>query len=878
MAAEFWKLRIPPGKVSPGPDKEVSMRRNACRGFSLLEFSAVLPAFIALILAGFDLTRYISAHNAMHEGVKLGLRCAYTTDSECTSTAAKIFPSRFDVWQVPMYEPLKRPSAQAAWLSAPRYDYQLTVTHATSVEYDLIGTIGQPVVPEHSYTGRSYYFARTQDLPTSVTGSNGNYDVHGGNAIAVNDFRDGDGNVRTPRGTTSSSSGINIGRFRFTVPPVRYPEDEAHGILDGTGPQARLSKKCFTDASNLSGECLNALTNDLVQSRNYRVWNDVTHSWDTQVETPHLAQQYTGTEEMPDLAADWTTIALEIRGTAAVSSNTEGKVLIEMKSAENSRPLGGRVFSGDGPADFYPRGIPANRVRECDDQAECHREFIRHQYIKVKRGVPVNINFELQRIAGSGNVSWALESASFYYVDYSPTAIVPQCATMWRNSNVPQDDQDISMADCAPQNPQLQVRNGQWPLSDVHIEPGTRQSVNRYPASECVTRVSDDVAYLATRGIAPGDGWLGRQIDPNQCPNIHESKPCTADGQTHNYSCAEYLPLGSCQPPSNSHNPFYTECSEHLGAVGPFPLAPQTESCETINQEPRDRFQSQLPQPYSGYPTQSITLTRLAAPAASQGELHDPHHDPIFTGDTEPAIVKAQDTRYRCQELSQDLQLNSRLISATAEIEDRRNDWLRGSLFVATTPMSTFGCSESWETAVRNEVRTKVSLGVDEIIPDVFAKMTGLGTVGESRILYNPQSCIQPIRYDRALAAEEQRRYLGIFEQGVVPAECLPNPEQACLTQFRNFKAEDGSAEVKLIDSAVKAHVISAVTGLYPGAKIECSDPNEADCLSITVSALDGDENVGVTGELSVPMLLLANNPIKIKYSDTERWEGHYVR
>ena len=549
-----------------------------------------------------------------------------------------------------------------------------------------------------------------------------------------------------------------------------------------------------------------------------------------------------------------------------------------MSDGNNSRSLGGRVFDGDGAANFYPRGVPAGRVRECDGGAECHVEFIRHQLIKVRRGSNIDISFELQKTTGSGSVSWSLTDAHFYYVDFAARTITPSCANMWRNSNVPAEESALLMSDCSPQEPLLQFRDGAWPIEHTYLTTNTRQTVNRYPTAECVTQITDDVAYLQSRGIAPGDGWLGRQQDALNCPNIHQVKPCTADGQTHNYACADYLPLGACQPPINSINPSYHECSEHIGAVGPYPIAPQSESCETINQDPRERFHSLLPPPFSGYPRQAITLTRLAAPAATQGELRDAHHEPIFTGDTEPAEVKAQDSRYRCQELTQDLQLNSKQISATAEISDPQNEWLRGTLFVASTPMSSIGCPEAWEDAVRNEVRTKVSLGTNEIVPNVFAKMLGLATVGEARIMYNPPSCIQPVRYDRGLGAEEQRRYLGVFDSGVVPAECLPNPDRACLTQFRNFKAGDGSGEVKLIESAVKAHVSSAVAGLYPGAKLECANPDDADCLKVSVSALDGDENVGVTGELSVPMLLLANNPIKIRYSDSERWEGHYVR
>ena len=853
------------------------MRSNASRtrssGFSLLEFSAVLPAFIALILAGFDLTRYISAHNAMHEGVKLGLRCAYTTDSECTSTAAKVFPARYDVWQVPMYEPLKRPAAEAAWLSAPRYNYNLTITHATSVDYDLVGTMGQPVFPEHSYPGKSYYFTRSQDLPTSVTGSSGNYSVNGGNANAVTYFRDGSGRPRNPQGTTSSST--DIGYFRFTIPKTSYAEDEGdpnHPIFDGTGPQAQRTRACFLN-SNLTSDCQANLNREVDLSRRYSDGNGQYH-----YESPTTGSQYNGTVQMPDMANDWTYIALDIRGTANVSSNASGKVLITLSNGTNSRTLGGRVFNGDGDADFFPRGIPAGRVRECDNNAECHVEFIRHQIIKVQRNVPVEISFELVKTGGTGTVSWRLTEARYYYMQFEPRTIEPRCATMWRNSNVPPEEVPLNMSACSPQEPQLQFRDGAWPIEHTYLSTGTRQTVNRYPSAECVTQVTDDVAYLQTRGISPGDGWLGRQADPINCPNIHQSKPCTPDGQAHNYSCAQYLPLGACQPPSNSINPVYNECSEHLGAVGPFPQAPQTENCQTINQEPRERFQAQLPNPYNSYPIESLSLARLSAPPATQGELRDSHHDPIFTGESEPATVKAESGLYNCQELAQDIQRNSKQVSATSELENHENDWLRGTLFVASTPMSAVGCPDAWEAAVKNEVRTKVRLGEDEIISDVFAKITSLATVGESRIAYNPPSCIQPIRYDRALSAEEQRRYLGVFDSEVVPAECLPNPERACLTQFRNFKAEEGGGEVKLIESAVKAHVTSAVAGLYPGAKLECVNPDEADCLKVSVSALDGDENVGVTGEISVPMLLLANNPIKIRYSDSERWEGHYVR
>lgn len=848
------------------------MQRNASRGFSLLEFSAVLPAFVALIIAGFDVTRYIAAHNAVHEGVKLGLRCAYTTDSECTNTAAKVFPSRFDVWQVPMYEPLKRPIAEAKWLSAPRYDYQLTVTHATSVEYDLVGTLGQPIVPEHSYPGRVFYFARTQDLPTSVTGSNGNYVVHGGTAHPINDFRDGDGNHRAPHGTTHSSNPIDIGHISFVVPELPLPQGEERKFFDGSWPQARDALGCFFDGENLDQRCKKVWNTEIIPNRLYIVDGKPVNVVITR------DHQYEGLVELPNIATDWTTIALEIHGVSNSDVGVEGKLLIEMWNGDKHRKLGGQVFTGPGEANFYPRGVPASRVRECDNNAKCHQEFILHQEIVVKRGLPVDLNFDLRKVSGSGDASWTLTSARFYNVDYEARATLAECQTKWRNSSAPQEESAIEMTDCNPANDKLKIRETGWPIEKTYIESNTRQTSNSTLPPECVTRISDDNAYLASRGIQPGDGWLERHTDSQQCPNFHDSKACTPDGEYHNYSCSQYLPLGACVPPPNALNPIYSECSEHPGLYGPFPQAPETENCESINADPRDRFKSLLPTPYNSYPSQALTLTRLAVPSAKQGELRDAHHDPIFTGDTEPADVKAQNYRYQCAELASDLQINSRQISASTDLEDHQNEWLRQTLFVASTPMSAIGCPEAWESAVRNEVRTKVQLGVNEIIPDVFAKMTGLGSVGETRIMYNPQSCIQPIRYDRSLTAEEQRKYLGVFEEATLPPECLPNPDLACLSQFRNFKAEDGGGEVKLIESAVKSHIISTVTGLYPGTRIDCDNPSDANCLSIKVAALDGDENVRVIGELSVPMLFLANNPVKISYSDSERWEGHYVK
>ncbi|NMC63258.1 MAG: hypothetical protein GYA55_08815 [SAR324 cluster bacterium] len=851
-------------------DKTKINIHHAEAAFAILEQAFALSALLLLVVAAFDINKFLQAYQALQIGVNTSLRKCYVTDGGCTSPKEQEHAQLSKIWQKPIKGFEQDYMANGLYLELPNLRFNnpsarildSSQSHYRQMKADFY-------LLKYTVAGDIYYGEQNTELPYLD-----NFDFRQANELRGEHLRQ-----------------LDIARNC----QIKGPNGQASTSLSDIG----------ASTSNSRGIRIGSLT-----CRVPSPFNSSNASWKALIESCN-----TNFANFATCERNWkagTRIALDVQGESH-SAGPSGKVGLSITQNGNNNlkgdrqdtdcksatcTLGGRVFSGTGTFNFVPRGLPIGHLSSNLTCPNCPyaEEFQNHQYIWVNYDRNFELSFELKRLDGHNNenVNWNLTDLRIYYIDYKPNKNEILCLEKARKSS---------------------LASGKLSCSYLFPEKPTAENLKVYNLRALDTNPSERIQSAPSRCLDPKlpthDGYgnsisntelrrneLKREQSLAFCASIGETKNCLSDYEItieqSYHGCGTYTdspnecpfnygiyPSSQEQWDQKRGQFFIIDSSEALSICPPFrskELDPDIPAISTTWYEDELQLPA-IPKKYEAVDCHEIANLQsleipppydqyknfIPGPASIDGKTR------IGLGQqVDPRIVKEQDDRYSCKEVS--LGRDSFKISNERDLGCKWNDKNNSALLELM--LSKAGFPQSYYLEPLDKTRSAKQIG------EYFYKTP-----------YELDACTDYEVSDDPKYFDE-RIYLGLFASGSYPPSCTPmdpkhpehsrttKPSDWCLSQVTGNIAQGGGGLEAINSASTRATALEAIRRFFPAARTSCEagSPYCVDLKTPSPEIVDGKTVFEASAKMTIPMNLLFGRDIPIEISDRRTWEGEFAR
>ena len=794
--------------------------RTSEKGSYLLEVAVVTMGLVFFIVGAFDVARIFQARGAVRAGVREGLRCLYPTDHGCSgvvSPGASSPSTLFDAWvwkSGMLYAVPHQPwTAAASWIAEPGLETPQVERFIQSVDIEQKNYRFEQQEVLYPVQAHSPYLLQVRSLPRV-----------GGDPLNPGFFLPGSS------GSTKMSPSHTVNLKNIDVVASKK-------LGDGT--------KSYTfnmmDAWQSSASDL-ALINQIQSSKGVTVpcysdtplenWNDQTLQWSQGYNQCQYRKQNSADSGYNSLMKGGklhAPLMFQISGKASVINNaTGGTVLISMHwkdagGTQQNNDLGGRVFSGDGKANFIVRGAADSDIIN-DGAYKTYKEEIKdHGTLPlIPFDAQVTIKFVLKSEDGQ-QVKWEGGELKLFYPAFKFVHETFDC------------DYSANPATCAKPPAYVKTLYNEVNLSQ-------QLTLNTLPAALC--QRTEKVGF-----------------EPDASRRLKEISSCISTTGSCSSRCKE---LGVCNPAPHS---FWT------GDLQP------SAACEVINKNylcdklkkrylmgcvPPDDLSKIPPEcPVSDFNPVLDKLSKINYPIVIQ-VMAEPDKRLACSGEPLP----------ECANPHRSVTKEEEVWPVTPERAQKCSDArfpTPGSF--TTDPLPVNNCIDrgaELEKKYREENKVPISVPIP-IIP------------GEKKDRYQPapptDSCIPSTPVDgdieKSLCGERLSR-------SAAYQCCKDNGERCKLKPIVDLKPGDPvNNDDKLFLSAAAKRVVDTVQVGYPPAqRLNTCDGKAKNCLMVSTKLIDDRKRAQVSAEVTVPLQLSAlfgSNGVTVRHDETRLMEHTFL-
>jgi len=843
---------------------------HAVAAFAIIEQAFALSALLLLVVAAFDINKFLQAYQALQIGVDTSLRKCYVTDGGCINPKEQEHEQLSKIWQKPIKGFEQDYMANGWYLELPNFRFNNPSARILDSSQSIYKQMKADFyLLKYNVAGDIYYGEQNTELPYL---DNFNFrqasELRGGHLrqldiarhCQIKDSNDqAAASLSNIGASTSSSRGVKIGSLTCRVPS---PFNSSNASWKA------LIESCNANFSNFAA-C----------ERNWKAGTRIALD---------IQGEYHNTGPSGKVG-----LSITQNGNENLKGDRQGT---DCKS--ETCGLGGRVFNGTGTFNFVPRGLPIGHLSSNLTCPNCPyaEEFQNHQYIWVNYDRNFELSFELKRLDGNSNetVNWNLTDLRIYFIDYAPKKNEILCLEKARKSSLASGK--VSCPYSFPEKPiaeNLKVHNlralGTDPSERIPSAPSRcvdpklpthdgygniisntelrRSELKRKQSLAFCASINETKNCLSDYEItieqsSPGCGMY--TDSPNECPFNYGIYPSSqeqwdqARGQFFIKDSSEALticpPLRSREldPDAPALSTTWYEDELQLPAI---PRQYEAVDCHGIA-----NFQSlEVPPPYDQY------KNFILGPASMDGKTR------IGLGQqVDPRIAKEQDDKYSCKEVS--LGHDSFRVSNESDLGCKWNEKSNPALLELMLSKADF--PQAYYLEALNKTRS---------------------TKQKGEYFYNSPSMLDACT-DYEVSDDpryfDERIYLGLFASGSYPASCTPidpkdpehtrtlRPSDWCFIQVTGNIAQGGGGLEAINSASTRATAIEAIRKFFPAARTSCEagSPYCVDLKTPSPELVDGKTIFEASAKMTVPMNLLFGRDIPIQISDRRTWEGEFAK
>lgn len=791
------------------------------QGFSLIEFAISLAALLPIIFGTIDLNNTLRAYNALAKGSEVALRCIYPTDGACMEAANRAPKRLFNWFQTnPSHEYFVRDvqyRGTGEWLSSPRYvfdTYRARVLNTVSFEIPQYTV--STVVPTRQVSHPVTVWVRKTGLPKVVPNNSANpngRDVH----LEYN----GEPGVPFPQ-AVHSESGQRV--VSFGRPSISYTINLNNPL---TGPSSGgISTRAIFRAKP-----------------NYYDKNDSLPPTPEAALAEFESYPFSGNGSIPAIVYIKATLANQ-------PSNITSKLLLSIRGGDQ----GGQVMAGNGPANFYPRGVGGAMPNDANGRLGGDSSFqsaLEWTHAVSLRPGANTIEISRTDVDSSGNQvfgwganqTWTIDDVEVYLPRFSLRSFNTSCT------------QTSCTAGACAEFKGIPVRE----LSTAATYPAAIQSgtiTSQTIGSEQLTLGT----YFSTSQVNTASSCENSQLTSVETtPLAITGQPCsnnfgaTSDAERLN-ACApsnDALSIPGVQPRAISWSEREITLPESAAqrAQGGWDYTFEKANCNT---------------PFTFSAPASLAAYRNVI-APTEGEFNPARttYHPISGVQLKPSEAKSSDSAYSCQAIRLDtLEFDGNSTPRTPA------NLPTTSIFVGLHPerAGTPNCS----------INLKDDAIANGLPPEAWFTTTAT-PVREVKVTNRPTDTCAVFREEISQNSEPQQ-VASQLPEGTTPQQCQAGVQ--CSRVFAGIDSQGTQDTVTGPDIGMaKTLAFEAVAASYPHARKDCRNA-QPDCLNTTVETDDAvaPKRVSVRNEISVPMNLLGGQPITISSKQSRELETSFVK
>lgn len=790
------------------------------KGSYLLEVAVVTMGLVFFIVGAFDVARIFQARGAVRAGVREGLRCLYPTDHGCSgvvSPGASSPSTLFDAWvwkSGMLYAVPHQPwTAAASWIAEPGLETPQVERFIQSVDIEQKNYRFEQQEVLYPVQAHSPYLLQVRSLPRV-----------GGDPLNPGFFLPGSS------GSTKMSPSHTVNLKNIDVVASKK-------LGDGT--------KSYTfnmmDAWQSSASDL-ALINQIQSSKGVTVpcysdtplenWNDQTLQW---------SQGYNQCQYRKQNAADsgynslmkggklHAPLMFQISGKASVIKDaTGGTVLISMQwkdagGTQQNNDLGGRVFSGDGEANFIVRGAADSDIINDKAYTNYEKEINAHGTLPlIPFDAQVTIKFVLKSKDGQ-QVKWEGGELKLFYPAFKFVHETFDC------------DYSADPATCA--KPPAYVKT-------LYNEVNLSQQLTLNTPLNALCQRTEKVGF-----------------EPDPSRRLKEISSCISTTGSCSSRCKE---LGVCNPAPHS---FWT------GDLQP------SAACEVINKNylcdklkkrylkgcvPPDDLSKIPPEcPVSDFNPVLDKLSKINYPIVIQ-----------VMGVPDKRLACSGEPLPECANPHRSVTKEEEVWPVTPERAQKCSDArFRTPLIETTKPLPVNNCIDrgaELEKKYREENKVPISVPI---------KINS----GDKKDQYQPAPptdiCIPSTPVDGAIKESLCGERLS---RSAAYQCCKDNGERCKLKPIVDLKPGDPvNNDDKLFLSAAAKRVVDTVQVGYPPAqRLNTCDGKAKNCLMVSTKLIDDRKRAQVSAEVTVPLQLSAlfgSDGVTVRHDETRLMEHTFL-
>jgi hypothetical protein len=547
-----------------------------------------------------------------------------------------------------------------------------------------------------------------------------------------------------------------------------------------------------------------------------------------------------------------TYMVVQVEGTSLGSHQlASGEVAMKYRIGSGDwRELGSRRINGPGQANFVPRGTPPSFVPSQwmnPDDDPYYPEFSLYQGLTLRYGTNIRFRFTLTS-NNNHTISWRPTRIRIFTPKFSNQ----QQQNLSCSSPVSKANAEQNMG-CVLQPPLPSHVSYSVNLSN----PQTPVALGSPIQLGCTITSNPDFFELADFGVSNQNEFQFNFNNHPSCQLTNRLANCPAIGESFPAGAAN---VGVPQAPDNQG--FISGSSQAL-LICP-PNGPDLEASLAQPQNIKwSENWSSIPGfasylwPSSGCLDSGPSYSQLPATLKQYHKLNlgEPVADTEifsahFTADLDPQELKANDPQYSCDEVK----LVERLFNT------HQPGVTPTSIFHGLRPQ--LGCA--WKEALKAEATT-IGMNQEAYFKPHQPVAGSLFTI--------PQEPSEPcISYQIDPGSSSHREVLGVFEEGQFPNSCFDGTS-ICQAQFVGFGPGEPQEIGYDFELAAQSSGYAAVKAAMPRVDFGCEGKN---CVNLNLSQ-DGP-HIFSSGQIEIPLLLLMQNTVKLKYNETRRLESDFVK
>lgn len=788
------------------------------KGSYLLEVAVVTMGLVFFIVGAFDVARIFQARGAVRAGVREGLRCLYPTDHGCSgvvSPGASSPSTLFDAWvwkHGVLYAVPHQPwTAAASWIAEPGLETPQVERYIKSIDIEQKNYRFEQQEVLYPVQAHSPYILQVRSLPRV-----------GGDPLDPGFFRPGS------KGLTKMSPNhtVNLNKIDVVASTKLGDGTQSYTFNMGDAWQSPASDLLLINQIQSS----KGVTVPCYSDTPLENWNDQTLQWSQGYNQCQYRKQNAPASGYNSLMKGeklHVPLMFQISGKASVINNaTGGTVLISMQwkdagGTQQNNDLGGRVFSGDGKANFIVRGAADSDIINDTAYTNYEKEIKAHGTLPlIPFDAQVTIKFDLKSKDGQ-QVKWEGGELKLFYPAFKFVHETFDCKY------------SANPAACA--QPPANVKT-------LYNEVNLLQQLKLNTLPDPVCQRTEKVGY-----------------EPDASRRLKEISSCISTTGSCSSRCKE---LGVCNPASHS---FWTGDLQPSGACE---VDTKNYPCKEVKKRylmgcvPRDD-PSKIP-PECTVSDFNPVLDKLSKINYSPQVMVEPDKRLACSGEPLPECAKPHRSVTKEEEVW----------PVTLERAQQCSDALfRTPVSFTTEPLPVNYCIDRGaELEKKYREKNKVPISVPIKI-----------TPGEKKDQYQPappaDSCIPSTPVDgeleKSLCGERLSR-------SAAYQCCKDNGERCKLKPIVDLKPGDPvNNDDKLFLSAAAKRVVDTVQVGYPPAqRLNTCDGRAKNCLMVSTKLIDDRKRAQVSAEVTVPLQLSAlfgSDGVTVRHDETRLMEHTFL-